>query len=140
MQLRDQKSFFIRPATASDRAEVLALANESAAELDAGFSSYLADGECLFEVIINSNGVLIGAFLCIRDEWRMLAMNPNFLKKEIRAAVLNQVRDWAEKKAQGRLTLKPRVIVGDWKTFLKSQGVRFETAPDGADVIDLSAL
>jgi len=136
MQFQDQKDFWIRPATASDRAEVLGLAPE----LEGGFSSYLSNDECLFDVVLSSNGVLIGVFLCVGDEWRVLAMNPNFLKKTVRAAVMNALRDWAEKKTQGRLVLQPRVIVGDWKTFLKSQGVRFETRPDGTDEIEFRTL
>jgi hypothetical protein len=140
MQFHHQKDFIFRRATGSDRGEVLELVEKSSGpeakgELAQDFQELLQNEANLFEVALNSNGVLIASLVCAGGEWRVLAANPNFLKKELKAVLLSRVKEWAEANAGGKLALRPKLIIGDWKAFVKSQGAQILHVPSQGEFI-----
>jgi hypothetical protein len=143
MQLDHQKDFFFRPATGSDQSEVLDLVRkfggpsatpEMTNHLKDRFVKIASDSSFLFKVALNSNGVIIGTFLCGQSEWLMLAMNPNFMKKEVKEVLFVEVKAWALA-ADGKLALASKLITGDWKAFVKSQGASIEKLSNGVEQI-----
>ena len=138
MQLKFMKDFLFRRATSSDRSEILALIrnfgdSRVADVLEARFAETCADQSALFEVFLNSNGVIIALVYGNAGELVEIAANPNFLKPELRTALYSTVKEWSEKTSSGMLESRPKLISGDWKTFFKKQGASIETKknPDG---------
>ncbi len=131
MQLKFQQDFFLRPLRASDRREVVALIQKHqsmtvAQSVEEHFAASLEDTENYFRVILNSNGVLIGVVRVIHSKLDILAVNPNFMKKELKDTLFNELREWAMARSGGKLELASKLIVGDWKTFFKQAGAKIE--------------
>jgi hypothetical protein len=152
MEFQFQKDFIFRKATASDRGEALALfqkyanlpaekssASETENELGAALASspqfvqLLAQKDDLFLVALNLNGVMIGYLYCRQLEWRELVVNPNFMKKEVKEALLGEVKKWASAHAQNFIWLKPKLITGGWKAFVKNAGCKIDNAGSGKE-------
>ena len=141
MQLKFEQDFFFRPVRGIDRAEILTLVQkhqsaEAAQGVEAHFGDEGPEKKQLFRAIRNSNGVLIGVFRILNGKLDLLAVNPNFLKKELRDALFVQVREWCMGHSGGKLQLLPKLVVGDWKTFFKQAGAKFELDPPGSEWIE----
>ena len=139
MQLKFGRDFFMRPARGSDRNEVVALVEkegsaELAQRLAADFSAFLVSPELYFQVILNSNGVLIGAIVAEKNKLSALAINPNFLRREVRDEVRKQLADWAAPYSN-TLIVAREVIAGDWKSYLKHHAVKIESAEAGHESV-----
>ena len=142
MEFKYQRDFFIRPLRTSDLLEVSALIRKESERLatqvtDGALSAVdSADALVCSRVILNSNGVLIGFFRIHHGVWDALAVNPNFLKQELREAVLKEIREWAMSHSGGKLQLQKNLIVSDWKSFLKQAQVRFEFEPPATEWLE----
>ena len=141
MQLKFQQDFFFRAVRGTDRAEILELvkkhqSDEAAQGLGPDFTSGDPDPSLFFQVILNSNGVLIGVLRIIHGKLDLLAVNPNFLKKELKEALFAQVREWCMAHTGGKLQPVPKLLVGDWKTFFKQAGAKFEIDLPGPEWIE----
>ena len=126
MQFKHEKDFILRRATASDQGEILSLIQKYGdlalrEEMNAEFFALCQNPELVFHVALNSNGVVIAFVYTTQTEWKALVANPNFLKQELRAMLLDLVRE-----GRPTLYLRPKLIVGDWKSFVKKQGAKIE--------------
>ena len=140
MQFEPGQDFFLRNTTASDRAacgEMLAqyVDEGRANRFMTEFPNLLLQKDSLFKVALNSNGVIIAMIYCLGQDWQELAANPNFLKKELKTALVNEVKNWALAHSFTWINIKPKLIVGDWKTWVKRMGLKMEKLPNGEERI-----
>jgi hypothetical protein len=143
MQLKFGRDFFIRPARGSDRNEVIALIEKEgsspvAVRVGEDFLGFLNRPELYFRVILNSNGIMIGAIVIEKNKLEALAINPNFLRRELRDEVKNQLSDWAIPHAN-RLVVAREIIAGDWKSYFKQNAVKIEPEVPGFESLDFGA-
>jgi hypothetical protein len=141
MQLKFERDFFIRPARGSDLGEVVALiakhhSTEVSAHVHKDFSTFSGDAKTYFRVILNSNGVLIGAILADTQAIMTLSVNPNFLRREVRDEITRQLKSWANDHSGGKLTIPKEVVAGDWKAYFKHHGVSVENGKQGVDLLE----
>ena len=135
MQLKFERDFFIRPARGSDLDEVVALvakhhSTEVSAKIQAEFAALSSNSEVFFKVLLNSNGVLIGALLADHTRIMTLSVNPNFLRREVRDEINKQLKDWTQAHSGGKLAAPKDLIAGDWKAYFKHHGVKiFDEIP-----------
>lgn len=143
MQLKYGRDFFIRQAKGSDFKEAVSLVklhhDEALANtLNEHFMPFLADPLLYMRVILNSNGVLIGFLLAERARIVTLAINPNFLRKEVRDEVTGQLAEWAKQHNAGKLAV-PRVLSSnDLKAFWKHSGLKVEPTISGYEEIEFT--
>ena len=138
MQLKYKRDFFIRNGTFSDQPEVLALVekhqnSEAAQQLKANFASILNQTPHFFKTLLNSNGVVIGALHASPEQFEILAVNPNFLKQEVKEVILAELKEWSLAHHAGKVKIAPRLISGDWKSFFKQAGVKMEKLSEGTE-------
>jgi hypothetical protein len=143
MQLTYGRDFFIRQAKGSDFKEAVSLVGlhhdeTLASTLNEQFMPFLADPLLYMRVILNSNGVLIGFLLAERARVLTLAINPNFLRKEVRDEVTKQLGDWARLHNSGKLAVPRALSANDWKAFWKDKGFKVEPAISGYEEIEFT--
>ena len=139
MQLKYKRDFFLRNATLSDQNEAVALVEkhqsaEASQKLCGNFAEMLKMSDSFFKVALNSNGVVIGVMFAAPEEFEILAVNPNFLKQEVKEVLFQELGEWAKGACGGKLKVAPRLVTGDWKTFVKHAGMKMENA-SGAEWI-----
>jgi hypothetical protein len=140
MQLKFGRDFLMRPARGSDRNEVVALVqkhgNASLAErMNLDFQHFLNGAELYFQVILNSNGVLIGAIYIEREKLEALAINPNFLRREVRDEVKRVLQEWAKQYSNVLIAAK-EMVAGDWKAYFKHNGVKMDSSNPGHEALE----
>jgi hypothetical protein len=132
MQLKFERDFFIRHALGSDLNEIAALAKES---FDPTFFSR---EDLFFKVILNSNGVLIGVLLAETTKVVTIAINPNFLRKEVRDEVTRQLKEWASAHNGGKILIPRPLSRDDWKAYWKRAHLKVEVGPEGFEVLEFA--
>ena len=141
MQLKFERDFFIRPTRGSDKGEVVGLiqklhSTEIGAQIEGSFANLLATKDIFFKVLLNSNGVLIGGILCEKTKIVTLAINPNFLRKEVRDEVTRQLKVWADTENGGTLLVPKEIAAGDWKAYWKHNAVKVEGGGVGVETLE----
>ena len=140
MQLKFGRDFLMRTARASDLKEVVALVlanhkTEISEQISRDFLSYIGREDLLFQVILNSNGVLIGTLLLEPTQIVTIAINPNFLRKEVRDEVTNRLKTWALEQNAGKLLVPRELSANDWKAYWKRNGLQVDEHGAGTELI-----
>ena len=133
MQLKFERDFFIRPARGSDQKECLILiqkyhSGQVYEDISARFMSFLEKPDLFFKVLLNSNGMLIGVCIAHQTQILTLAINVNFLRREVRDEISRELKDWAKAQNAGKISVPRELIAGDWKRYFKQKGVKIESS------------
>lgn len=130
----------MRDVSLTDQAPVLELVEKfqslpARQKLEAEFKE-LIGSEGFFKVVLNSNGIVIGVFQGTKDSFEILAVNPNFLKREVKETIFSEIAEWATQKQIPKIKLASKLIIGKWKTYVKQfSGYKMEESREGAYLV-----